>query len=350
MEMPPSVRWLVLLLAFCVSLPLGGCKPKPDDDDLSFPDADKLGSDETFKKLMAYRYATRMAYNNRRFDELEARADSARSSKARFGNGSWKIGQFYDSLGCRAEEPESMWHLHDSIHKDWIAAKPNSITARVAQIVFLTEYAWHARGGGYNNTVTSEGWRLFGERLKAAHQLLVDSKETGTSCPVWWLTGMKIALGESWPRANYDHFCAQAKALEPTFWGYDTSRSNFLAIKWHGQPGEWEAAAEAAAADPQGLGTEIYARCVLEQFSNYRNVFKESRATWVKTQEGFELMRQRYPDSLEVASGYCRLACIAGDRATAKRLFGVLGNNAFSYLWGNPDNLRRDRAWAEGNG
>ncbi len=335
-----------LLLAFCLLLPLAGCKPKPGTGDEHPAVPANVDADPAFKALVDYRSATRTAYNNRRFDELEQNADDARATKARFGNGSWKIWQFYDALGCADTEPESMWQLHASIHKAWIAAKPDSITAHVAQVIFLFDYAWHARGTGYAGTVSPAGWQLFGERLKAAHQALIDCKEQGKNCPVWWSAGLRIALGEQWPRVEFDRFYARAKAFEPTFWNYDTIRSRFLSLKWYGQSGEWEAVADEAAADPKGLGMEMYARCVLEQIGNYHNVFQETQAKWAKAQAGLELMEQRYPESLEVARAYCRLACLAGDRATAKRLFDRLGNNASSDIWVTQEYLQRARAWA----
>ena len=42
-----------------------------------------------------------------------------------------------------------MWQLQERIHQEWIAAKPRSVTARVA----CADYAWQARGSGYAHTV-----------------------------------------------------------------------------------------------------------------------------------------------------------------------------------------------------
>ena len=304
--------------------------------------------DAGYQELLAYRRAARQEYDNRSFDALERRAQEARASKAKFSNGTWKIIHFYEAFECRASEPESMWTLHKTIHEEWVAAKPASITARTAQMDFLVSYAWHARGSDYANRVTPEGWRLFAERFREAHQVFDGSKDLPEKCPQWWSVALALGLGEEWPREEYDRVWAAGKAYEPTFWAFDTRRSNFLATKWYGQPGEWERAAEAAAAEPGGMGMEIYARCVWLQSSNYSDVFKQSNATWTKTKEGCELLRQRYPDSTEVASAYCRLACLARDRPTAKKLFDVLGDGVFANYWHGADRLRLDREWAAG--
>ena len=170
------------------------------------PDNAHRGDDAVQREIMAYRASTRLAYNARRFDELERLADDARSTQSCFGNGGWKIVQFYGALACANSEPESMWQLHDSIHQAWIAARPDSITARVARIEFLVDYAWQARGNGYANTITTEGGRIFEERLAAAHRALDESKTLGVAAPDWWSAGMGIALGEGWSREDYDGF------------------------------------------------------------------------------------------------------------------------------------------------
>jgi hypothetical protein len=104
---------------------------------------DKI-TDEIWKFLLK----TRGLYNASKFDELEALADQVRNERSRFGNGSWKIYQFYEALRCRKDEPESMWQLHARIHENWDTAKPRSITACVAHADFFIEYAWHAAWNG----------------------------------------------------------------------------------------------------------------------------------------------------------------------------------------------------------
>ena len=65
--------------------------------------------DKITEEIWQFRLKTRRLYNTSKFDELEALAAQLRAERGRFGNGSWKIAQFYESLGCRADEPESMW-------------------------------------------------------------------------------------------------------------------------------------------------------------------------------------------------------------------------------------------------
>jgi len=307
-----------------------------------------LSPDKIYNEEVAFRYETRMLYNSRKFNELEKRANDLRTTKAKFGNGTWKLVEFYDSLGCRDDEPESMWRLHEQIHQDWEKAMPHSVTARIAHADFLYDYAFHARGYGFANTVTREGWRLFGQRLTQAKNILDDVRHWEPQCPMWWKVYMAVAAGQGWSRSDYENLFTEAKAFEPQWWSYDVARAHYLLPRWYGRPGDWEYVTDEETKRAGGLGMEVYARVVSVFRSYYKNIFQESSASWPKTREGFELMRKRYPESLEILSAYCQLACIAGDRPQAKKLFGELGDSVMQYIWGSKDNFLKYRAWADG--
>jgi hypothetical protein len=308
----------------------------------------ELQQDKIAKDIDAYRQRTRRLYNNSRFNELEALADEARMTKARFGNGVWEIYELYDCFECDEKEPESMWLLHDRIHQAWIAARPESITARVAYAGFLIDYAWHARGSGYANEVTKEGWRLFAERLAEAQKTLFAAQDLKSKCPMWWCCQMTVALGQGWSRPQLDELFGEAKMFEPQFWQYDVSHAYFLLPRWHGEPGDWEADAEKEIERPGGLGLEGYARVVnyLEEF--YDNIFRETKASWPRTRDGFEEIRRKYPESRQILNAFAKLACLAGDRPQAQKLFEEIGGQPDSNIWGKKTFIRF-RNWAYGD-
>jgi hypothetical protein len=299
------------------------------------------------EEIYKFRVNTRQAYNNRRFDQLERIAGEVRTAKALFGNGSWKIAQFYESFECREEEPESMWELHDQIHRAWTAVKPASITARLAYADFLVGYGWHARGHEYANKVTPKGWKLFAERLAAARTAFGEAQSLPEKDPYLWVVGLSIALAQDWPESGYSALLGEAHAAEPRYWGYDTTRAISLLPRWYGQPGEWETYAEETSARPDGLGAELYARIVATQATYYKNVFRETQASWPRTREGLEQMRQRYPDSLVILNTTAMLATMAEDRALAKEIFDRLDDTCLTTVWGTPERFIQFRNRAE---
>jgi len=176
--------------------------------------------------------------------------------------------------------------------------------------------------------------------------VLNDAAALQTKCPVWWHVRMTVALGQGWKRLEFDQLFAGAKAFEPQFWGYDVSKSWYLMPRWYGEPGDWEQAAEADATRPDGLGAEGYAHVVIARSSNYKNVFRETAASWPLARKGCEVLRQKYPDSLEILSGYCNLACQAGDRSLAKQLFQQINGRMVMSVWGTEGTFTNNQNWA----
>ena len=341
--MNPPIRILIPLALASFLLGSGACHREAYSPEKA---AFAKGMDLIMQEQAGYRNETRRLYNDQKFDELEARANEARSTQAKFGNGTWKLTSFYDSLTCREEEPETMWLLHEQIHQDWEKKFPASITARVAHADFLTSYAWHARGTGYANEVTEDGWRLFRERLAAAKTTLDQSKSLPIQCPAWWQVQMKVALGQAWNKTDFTKLFEEAKSFEPKYFKYDFAQAKFLMPRWYGEPGDWESAAEKEIDRPNGLGLEGYARVISEQRGYYDDIFEETKASWRKTQQGFELMSKNHPDSAEILNAYTRLACIAEDRPLAKKLFEKIGDKVIIYCWGERKRFTQLKYWA----
>src|SRR5438093_12358864 len=93
----------VLLLCICGLLP--GCWNAEEKAAIAKL---KPTKDLILEEIYAFRLKMRQLYNNRRFAELELAAAEIRRTKPLFDNGSWKIVQFYESLACRDEAPESI--------------------------------------------------------------------------------------------------------------------------------------------------------------------------------------------------------------------------------------------------
>lgn len=306
-------------------------------------------NDPISAEIDRFRMDTRMmSYNTRRFDDLEAIAGKLRATRSTFGNGSWKIVEFYESLKCREEEPDSMWQLHDAIHQQWIASKPQSVTARVAYADFLVEYAWYARGSGWAKDVTAAGRKLFFERLDKANTVLKQARSMPEKDPYFYSVALTVALGQEWPKADYDALVAEAHAFAPDYWEYDTARAYSLLPRWHGGPGDWEAYAAQTAARRGSLGPELYARIVIYMSSVYDNVFSETKASWPKTRAGLEIMRRKYPHWLEPVNHTACLAILAHDFPLARNMFKQLGGKYDPGYWETPKEFLKYRRLAQG--
>jgi hypothetical protein len=283
------------------------------------------------------------------FDELDGFADKLRLSRECWGSGSWKLGDFYSGLVPSDQIPDSLWEERIASLHDWIAAKPKSITARVALAYVLTEYAWKARGKDCAVKVSDDGWHLFFARLNDASEVLNDAKQLPEKCPVYWSVQMRDALGLQTARPAFDAMFNEATNYDSHYKMYYYRRAMYLLPRWYGNDGEWESDL-ATSADRIGgeEGDELYAQvvwCVHETASS-KNIFEENQLSWPRVSRGFDDIEKRFPDSLAAISEHARLAVLARDRSTARKCFDLIGGKLDLTIWKSESRFVHFAHWA----
>lgn len=258
------------------------------------------------------------------YDALDALAAKYRASKECYANGIWKLFYVYVGLGPGGNDSEATWKDRQGQVRDWIAAKTDSVTARVTMAHVLADYAWKARGGGWADSVTDEGWRLFGDRLQQAAQQLHEAARLKEKCPVYWSTAQHVALGIQMDRPQYDAVFRQAIAQFPDYVGIYNHRAEYLLPRWYGEDGDLERDLEKSADRIGGeAGDILYARVVwyLHRCVSSSNVFKENNLSWERTERGFDAILKKFPDSLAAKNEAAHLSWLAGDQQNARKFF-----------------------------
>jgi hypothetical protein len=277
------------------------------------------------------------------FDALDALARKHRESKEHYADGIWKLSEVYAGLQIdKRSSSDTQWTEHLSALEEWGKTKP-SVTARVALADSLVSYAWRARGG--DRTVTREGRKLFGERLKQATGVLTEARNEARNlkelCPRWWSVMLQAALGLGVDQTGYDRIFNEAITIDSTYVPYYARKANYLLPRWHGRPGEWEAFIAKAADNIGGEdGDILYARVVwfTHTYRMFSNIFDENHLSWPRTDRGFAALEKRYPDSLAVKSERAYLAGLAGD-AKSRTYFDALGGKIDLSVWDTKDNF-----------
>jgi len=77
--------------------------------------------------------------------------------------------------------------------REWRQKNPESTAVDIVESQILRNWAWAARGKGYSRTVTPEGWKLFGERMKRAEEVLFRSRERSSNNPLWYSEYLDVA-------------------------------------------------------------------------------------------------------------------------------------------------------------
>jgi hypothetical protein len=289
--------------------------------------------------------------NGKDNDGLEALAAKYRDSKEGYADGTWKLGYVYSGMELSKDVAEPFWPEREQALRDWMQARPKSVTARVELARFLRDYAWQARGSGWASTVTDEGWKLMGERLQAAAQVLADAKQLDEKCPVYWSAVQGVALGLQLSRTRYDAIFDAAIKEFPDYQYYYRNRAVYLLPRWNGEDGELERDLEKSADRIGGeAGDMVYAQVVwnIHDYGSPTNVLRDNNLSWSRTDRGFAAILKKFPDSLAAMNQAAHLAALAGDPAGARKYFLLTNGQVDVSQWDDKDQFVNVYKWAFG--
>jgi hypothetical protein len=287
------------------------------------------------------------------FAELDAYADAARRTRARLPGGAWVLARMVSALASHPggeDRPDPEWAEHLARFQAWAAARPGSMTAREAWAFALTDYAWKARGSGYANTVTAEGWARFKDRLAQARQVLGEAP--AIPCPMWFRTMQKVALGQGWDRGPYERLFARAVAVEPRFQECYVAKAWYLMPRWYGKEGEWEAFASQAtqALGPEGDAVYFFIMAAQAPYYEHPKFFTMPGHSWPRTRAGFAFIETHWGADQRLLNRELLLAGQACDRAEAARVAGRIKGPVPTDIWGSQGAYENYRDWAFGLG
>jgi hypothetical protein len=302
--------------------------------------------------LDRYKEGVSALFAQERFETLDQMAATARSTKARLPGGFWSEHLIYSALtrpdAGTYDASESDWITHLARLQRWVAQRPDSITARVALAGAQLQYAWRARGGGYADKVTEEGWKSFGERAEVAAKTLMDASSLPAKCPEWYVA-MQLtarALGQS--KEMQTAIFEKAIAFEPDYQYFYRAQAEMLMPKWEGEEGEMAAFA-AKVADRIGgkKGDMIYYQIAAVLNCGCDNDRKLNGMAWDRIKRGYIALEEQYGEFVGNLNAMAYMAGMAGDMAYADEAFKRIGEGWDETLWHKKENFQMVRQWAQ---
>ncbi|HEY2915247.1 MAG TPA: DUF4034 domain-containing protein [Candidatus Angelobacter sp.] len=298
-----------------------------------------------------YQEGVRSLLRQEKFEALDQMADTARSTKARLPGGFWTVHIIYGGLmqpeGGTFDSSEGDWIGHLARLQAWVKQRPNSISARVGLAAAQLQYAWRARGGGYADQVTDDGWKLFQQRAEMAAKTLMDASSLPAKCPEWFLT-MQLtarALGES--KEAQTAIFAKAVAFEPDYQYFYRTQAEMLMPKWEGEEGEMaEFAAKAADRIGGKKGDMIYYQIATFLNCGCDNDRGLNGLAWARIKRGYMDVEEQYGESIANLNAMAYMAGIGGDPAYADETFKRIGEGWDHTLWHRKENFDMVRQWA----
>jgi hypothetical protein len=282
-----------------------------------------------------------------KFEGLDSTADHLRAEKTHLPGGEWQLRVFYTALDApQQSEKDSSEHIAHLEH--WMSQRPTSITARVALATALTRWAWVARGNGMGNTVTPEGWRLFGERIKEAQVILDGSAKMPTMCPQWYSAMLTVGTAQGWDTKRMHEILEDGTKFEPGYYYLYLQYANYLLPKWHGRPGDSSSFA-ASSADAVGgdAGDILYFQIATNLIKRGDAEFPIHEMDWQRIQRGYQALISQYGPAKRPENELAFMAWKFQDAAVARRQFALIGENWGRAIWRDRNYFDRARDWAQ---
>ncbi len=320
-----------------------------------FTAANSLTPDSLATYVQAETFTTqvRLLLEQGNFVALDDLANEARTSKARFADGEWKLFVFYQAVtlpisGTRAGESE--WEPHLAKLQRWYKASSKSATAHIAYGAGLIEYALkaHIDGHEWNSMSTEVGGKVFQARLKIGLTVLQGLKKVKSHCPHLYYVQLRLAMAQGWSWIEFNMPYAEGIAQEPSYYYfYQAKAFNFLPRN-RGGKGEWENYADEIY---HQLGAEEGALTYYMIVSHLRQtlgatLFAQNRINWLRLKEGYQVLLSRYQGNNFRHNEMAYFATLARDQVAAKTAFERIGNNRNITIWPTQIAFDQKRAWA----
>jgi hypothetical protein len=338
MRWRPAVSAILLLAALAMAR-----RPSARAQSVLLP---RPGSAEEASGDLTWRQQLEAELVAEEFDELDETAAQLRRDRTLVRGGEWKLVLFYNALDRPLlDDKDSVDHLEHLRH--WMTARPESVTARIALARSLHRWAWVARGNGLANTVTPEGWKLFGERSQESLAVLDGSEKLAVNDPVWYLQMMSAGVALGWDQSRMKSLFDRGVAAESGFFPLYLNYAKYLLPKWYGKPGDSAAFAKASADSIGGdNGDILYFRIATVLVKRGDGNFPVEQLDWQRIQRGFAALNQTYGTTNAHLNQFAFMAYKFGDRQVAQQQFSVIGNHWTQGVWRDRMFFDRARDWA----
>lgn len=207
---------------------------------------------------------------------------------------------------------------------------PDDATPLAIRGRYYIRWAWDARGNGFADTVTPEGWKLMRERLGLAGAALEAAWERDPSDSAVARDMITVAMGLDWSREKMEVWYARAMAADPDNDGATADKLYYLEPKWHGSAEEMIRFGHECLASRNWLCRVPYAilkvHRSLAKYVNDADAYWRQPAVWADLQALFATPLKALPDDPTTQSAYAYWACHTGHWEVAAPIFQKLGD------------------------
>jgi rhomboid protease GluP len=218
----------------------------------------------------------------------------------------------------------------------WRLNLPDSGHSELVEILVLDAWAWEARGSGYADSITPQGWAMYRLRSEMAAVALEEISNRSAAHPLWHEMTLRNALDRSRGADEIRALFDVAHDRFPEYWPLHRQMLRALMPRWGGSYAKVDAFINNMyAAAPSESSYETYAT-LYWMYSNLEgdiNIFEDANANWTDMKIGFEGLLAKHPSSDYIANGFARFACLAGDKEAYKGMRKRIGTRVSASAW-----------------
>ncbi len=282
--------------------------------------------------------ATKSLLLEGKYEELTETAKRYREGE-KSADGNWKLEYFYAGFGDGKDATE--WEKIFAALEEWAEREKEDPAPIIAQGEANWSFGKQARGSGFADSVTPEGWKILRERMQKGRELLKSEEERCRTCPGYFAVMLKIGIDGSADRRTFMKWFDDGVKLAPDFLTLYEMKSYYILPRWYGREGELAKFVADLAKDQPMAAVWVLWR--LQHQGVYNNVFNDVPLSWPKLRE--PLLGAFGDDDVAPGNMVAYLADVAGDDEAKLAALARVGNRLDPQRWRHRD--RMDAAKAE---
>ena len=217
--------------------------------------------------------------------------------------------------------------------------------------------AWMARGNGYADTVSQDGWKIFAAELDQAEAYLTNSWARGALNRTAYQM-MHVELGQSQGRKRLELWFERAMELNPGDYDSCSYKLWYLMPRWHGSYGQMLEFGRSCLTHPRWKGEvplalmRAHELIALDVPKEKRREYWQRKEVWSDVRKSFERFFELNPKDVSWRHNYAWYAWRAGDWDELNRQIPLLGEINYSYFGGQEqfDRMLSEAKAREGTG
>ncbi len=245
-----------------------------------------------------------------------------------------------DSIGKgRPEYDDFYLSFEPAIFKNW----PSEPGICLLKGRFYADYAWEARGSGYADSVTADGWSLYEKRLNIAESALTKAWSLNPRDERIARAMLTVELGQGRGRARMEQWFQRAMTLNPNYYDACWAKLYYLEPKWYGsRDAMLEFAGECLNSDKWGGHVPYIVVDAHQEIANTlgpdarRNYWKRPEV-WTDIHQAFVKFFRLNPDEKGFHHNYALYAYRAEQWDELSKQIALLGPVNYDYFGGREE-------------